>query len=175
MINRWKLVSLSALALVLVGFAVPASAETDAQRAAMQTEAMQLTNMRITYHHANSALNDILESVQEYSIARASKNEDSMRGAAALLLVSLAEARFWMARLDFQVTTSLFGEKLDQDVANLRVLLANVFDNLATALFNNDLKAINAGMDQSANALNTLALNTHAVMTGLWPKLASAQ
>lgn len=173
--SRWKLTVFSVFAVVLATLAAPVWAETDAERAAKQTEAMQLTNMRITYHHANSALHDVLEAVQEYSIARASNNEDGMRGAAAMLLISLAESRFWMARLDFQVTTSLFGEKLDQDVANLRVLLANVFNNLADALFNNDLQAINAGMDQSANSLNTLARDTQAVMTGLWPKLVSAQ
>jgi hypothetical protein len=173
--KRSMLALLVVLALVLAGVSVPASAQTSAERAEKQTAAMQLTSMRITYHHANSALHDVLEAVQEYSIARANNNENGMRTAAAMMLMSLAEARFWMARLDFQVTASQFGEKIDQDVANLRNLLANVFNNLADALFNNDLQAISAGMDESANAFNSLALNTHGVMNALWPRLSSAQ
>ena len=173
--KRWKMAMFGVLAAALAGLATPVLAETDAERAAKQTAAMELTQMRITYNHARSAIHDVLEAQQSYSLERANKDDLGMREAAAAMIMSLAEARFWMVRLDVQVTESQFGPKIDKDVADLTALVTNAFVGLADELFAGDLNAINKAMDDSANDFNILARTNHNVMTSLWPQLSGAK
>ena len=173
--TRLKWLVLGVFTVFLVGLSTPAPAATDEERAAKQTAAMQLTNMKITYTHARGALIDVLEAQQVYSIERANKDEMGMRTAAAAMLMSLAESRFWMVRLDVEVTESLFGAKIDKDVADLTVLVTDAFNNIADDLFSNDLDAINKAMDDSGNAFSLLARSNQNVMAALWPKLSGAQ
>ncbi len=130
---------------------------------------MQLTNVRITYTRARDAIFSVLRAQQVYSIERANEDEMGMRVAAAAMLMSLAESRFWMARLDAQVTESQFGGEIDKDVTDLRTLVTNAFNAIAEDLFSNNLDAINAAMDKSANAFNTLARSNQSLMNKLWP------
>ena len=175
--NRWKWLALGVFALVVAGLAGPVSAGSHTaseQRAEEHRAAMRLNDMRITFHHANSALYNVLESQQGYVVARANKNDMGMRLAAAGMFVSLAESSFWLAHLDAQVTASEFGDKIDKDVATLRELVATALDILDEAFLANDLDAINAGLDNSADAFNRLAPSIHNVINALWPKLGAA-
>ena len=175
--KRWKWLVLGVFALAFMGHIGPvvAGSHTASDQGAEQHHAaMRLNNMRITFHHANSALYNVLESQQGYVVARANKDEMSMRLAAAGMFVSLAEASFWLAHLDAQVTASEFGEKNDKDVATLRELVATALDTLDEAFIANDLEAINKGLDKSADAFNRLAPSIHNVINALWPKLGAA-
>jgi hypothetical protein len=175
--NRWKWLVLSVCALVFAGFAAPVSAGSHTaseQRAEEHRAAMRLTNLRITFHHANSALYNVLEAQQEYVAARADKDEMGMRLAAAGMFVSLAESSFWLAHLDAQVTASEFSDKIDKDVATLRELVATALDTLDEAFLANDLDAISTALDNSADAFNRLAPSIHSVINALWPKLGAA-
>ncbi len=170
--TRLKWLVVSVFTVFLIGAAAPASAETDAERAQKQIDAMQLTSIKMTYTHARDAMFGILRAVDAYSMERANKDEQGMRVAAAALLMSLAESRFWMVHLDKQVTASQFGEKLDKDVADLTALITNAFNEIADELFANDLDAINKAMDESGNAFNILARSNQNLMTSLWPQLS---
>jgi hypothetical protein len=175
---RLKWLAVGVFTLFLAGLSSPAptaAADTSAQRAEEQTAAMQLTNIRITYTRARDAIFDVLRAQQVYSIERANEDEMGMRTAAAAMLMSLAESRFWMARLDAQVTESQFGAEIDKDVTDLRSLVTNAFNAIAVDLFSNNLDAINAAMDKSANEFNTLARSNQNLMAKLWPRLSADQ
>ena len=166
---NWLIIGV--FAMFLAGLSAPASAATDAERAAEQTAAMELTNIKITYTKARNAIFGVLDAQAVYSRERANKDEMGMRNAAAAMLVALAESRFWMTRLDAQVTEAQFGPEIDKDVADLAALVTNAFNEIADELFANDLAAINKAMDDLGDAFSTLARTNQNLMATLWPKL----
>ena len=175
----WRFGVLSLFAFALSAFAAPALATSHSTSEGMTAEesaaARQLTTLRVTFHNAFNALTNVREAEVSYSLARNNENTVAMRNAAALMLVSMAESRFWMALLDKEVTASAFSEKIDKDVADLRVLLIEAFDFVAEALYSNDLARINTALDEAAETFNRLYLRTNAVTNALWPQITVSQ
>ena len=135
----------------------------------------QISTLRLTYASAMSSMHDVLEGVSAYSVARARQDEQGMRRAAAFMLGALAESRMWMALLDLQVTPEDFGADADRAVTNLREMLATTFDDLDDAFFSNDLDAINARLDDSADRFNQLFLDVNAIAAAVGPALGRTQ
>ena len=178
-VKGWQLGVLGLFALALSAFAAPARADSHGTSGGMTAEesaaARQLTTLRVTFHNAFNALTNVREAEVSYSLARNNENTVAMRNAAALMLVSMAEARFWLALLDREVTATDFSEKIDKDVADLSALLVEAFDFVAEALYSNDLARINAALDEAAETFNRLFLRTNAVTNALWPRVNVSQ
>ena len=168
MMNRWKMAALGTFATVVAGFAAPLPASAELTNT-------QIVTLRTTYHEVTGVIHDVLVGLQEYSIARAQEDEMGMRSAAAEMVMSLAESKYWVTLLDKQVTATALGDEIDKDVADLSALVTEAFDTVAIVLFTNDLDAINKQLDESANAFNRLSLDLHNVSAALWPRLSPSQ
>ena len=164
MLTRWKSIAVGALALMMAGLIAPVSAMQESTN-------VEIMQVRSTYHHVNSSIHDALQAQVEYAIARASEDEPGMQQAAAVMLVSLAETRFWLAILDAQVTASQFSDKIDKQVADLNALAIQAFDTIGIALLTNDMQTFNSRLDESADFFNRLSLDLGTLRSSLGPEL----
>lgn len=163
--SRWRSHVIAALAIVSVGmFTV---------NTAWSLTNEQIVSIRQTFSLTTSAIHDVLAGVADYSTARAANDEYGMHRATAIMLSSMAEARIWTALLDVQVTDDVVGAATAQSVADLRVLLATTFDNLANAMFSGDLDAISAALDGSSDRFNRLFVDMTALSSDLGPRLGA--
>lgn len=158
--RSFRLAILGVAALALTTLAAPVLAD--------QAETMR--GVKTAYVSAFSAIAETLEAQQVYSVARASNNENGMFEAAADMLASLSEARYWMAILDQRVTASDFSEEIDKDVAKLSEIVAQAHDEFDDAILSGNLNTVNAAMDKSAKDFNQLFVSVNTVRNKLFPE-----
>ena len=142
--SKLKLVVFGVAAVFLASLATPVLAD----------KAQTMREVKAAYVAGFSGMASALEAQQAFSVARANKSEPGMHRAAADMLASLSEARYWMVVLDQRVTASDFSEELDKDVATMSQIISTAHDEIDDAMFTGNLKTIGAAMDKSAKDFN---------------------
>jgi hypothetical protein len=159
--RTWAIGIFAAAALALAATVVP-------QTASAQQES---TNVRLTYLQTRAAIFDTLAAQQQFSVARAERNEMAQRAAAAQMLANLSLADVLTMRLDEAVTASAYSQEIDQNVADLHDIVTTALDTMDEALMGNDLAMIGQRLDESGDVFNRLSNNIRAVDNTLFPQL----
>ncbi len=157
--KKLKLAIFAVATVFLAGLTTPVLAD----------QAQTMRDVKAAYVSAFSGMASALEAQQIYSVARSEKNEDVMYTAAADMLASLSEARYWMVILDQRVTASDFSADIDKDVAQISQIVAKAHDEMDDAILTGNLKTITAAMDKAAQDYNKLFASINKVRDRLFP------
>jgi hypothetical protein len=106
---------------------------------------------------------EMLEAQSDFNAAYAAGDRGEMKEAALDLAWASAAAAFNAVMLDLAVTPENTTTEVDAKAAELRALADTVFRSVVPTVMQGDFDALNARLDESAEALNSFFLLTRGI------------